>query len=64
MGKLVMEKEHVEIVKPCTDTWEYRIVVLQNSLEVLLINDTDIGKVTPSILDFYYYYYYFYWMKW
>ena len=55
MGKLVMEKEHVEIVKPCTDTWEYRIVVLQNSLEVLLINDTDTGNVTLSILDFYFF---------
>ncbi|RVX09644.1 Insulin-degrading enzyme-like 1, peroxisomal [Vitis vinifera] len=40
-----------EIVKPRTDTREYRRIVLRNSLEVLLISDPDTDKVTLSILD-------------
>ena len=51
-GKIGSGAGMAEIVKPCIDTWEYYMVVLQNSLEVL-INDTDTGKVTLSILDFF-----------
>ena len=53
-GKIGSGAGMAEIVKPCIDTWEYYMVVLQNSLEVL-INDTDTGKVTLSILDFYFF---------
>ena len=52
-GKIGSGAGMAEIVKPCIDTWEYYMVVLQNSLEVL-INDTDTGKVTLSILDFFF----------
>ena len=41
----------MEIVKPRTDTREYRRIVLRNSLEVLLISDPETDKVTLSILD-------------
>ena len=41
----------MEIVKPRTDTREYRRIVLRNSLEALLISDPDTDKVTLSILD-------------
>ena len=40
----------MEIVKPRTDTREYRRIVLRNSLGVLLISDPDTDKVTLSIL--------------
>lgn len=39
----------VEIVKPRTDQREYRRIVLQNSLQVLLISDPETDKVSPIV---------------
>jgi len=35
----------VEILKPRTDNREYRMIVLKNLLQVLLISDPDTDKV-------------------
>ncbi|KAF8043973.1 hypothetical protein BT93_A2068 [Corymbia citriodora subsp. variegata] len=42
-------REEVEIVKPRSDKREYRRVVLENSLEVLLISDPDTDKCAASM---------------
>ena len=42
--------EGVEILKPRTDKREYRSIVLDNSLQVLLISDPDTDKVL-SLFD-------------
>ncbi|KAK2976885.1 hypothetical protein RJ640_010808 [Escallonia rubra] len=39
-----VEKESVEIIKPRNDKREYRRIVLQNSLQALLISDPDTDK--------------------
>ncbi|XP_034693359.1 insulin-degrading enzyme-like 1, peroxisomal isoform X1 [Vitis riparia] len=44
-----MGEAAVEIVKPRTDTREYRRIVLRNSLEVLLISDPDTDKAAASM---------------
>ncbi|KAK3021847.1 hypothetical protein RJ639_046236 [Escallonia herrerae] len=40
-----VEKESVEIIKPRNDKREYRRIVLQNSLQALLISDPDTDKI-------------------
>uniref|UniRef100_A0A5B7AKQ5 Putative Insulinase (Peptidase family M16) family protein isoform 1 n=1 Tax=Davidia involucrata TaxID=16924 RepID=A0A5B7AKQ5_DAVIN len=42
-------EEVVEIVKPRTDKREYRRIVLQNSLQVLVISDPDTDKCAASM---------------
>ncbi|RVW16489.1 Insulin-degrading enzyme-like 1, peroxisomal [Vitis vinifera] len=44
-----MGEAAAEIVKPRTDTREYRRIVLRNSLEVLLISDPDTDKAAASM---------------
>ncbi|RVX09711.1 Insulin-degrading enzyme-like 1, peroxisomal [Vitis vinifera] len=44
-----MGEAAVEIVKPRTDTREYRRIVLRNSLEALLISDPDTDKAAASM---------------
>ncbi|XP_075638112.1 insulin-degrading enzyme-like 1, peroxisomal [Castanea sativa] len=46
---MAVGKEEVEIVKPRTDTREYRRIVLRNSLQVLLIADPDTDKCAASM---------------
>ncbi|KAL3755299.1 hypothetical protein ACJRO7_002362 [Eucalyptus globulus] len=46
---MAVGREEVEIVKPRSDKREYRRVVLQNSLEVLLISDPDTDKCAASM---------------
>lgn len=43
--KEAAEGEVIAIVKPRTDKREYRRIVLQNSLQVLLISDPETDKV-------------------
>lgn len=56
MGVGTEEEVVVEIVKPRIDKREYKRIVLQNSLQVLLISDPDTDKVSlhnffnPSLL--------------
>lgn len=44
----VGKEEAQEIVKARTDKREYRRIVLSNSLEVLLVSDTETDKVSPA----------------
>ncbi|KAF7847947.1 hypothetical protein BT93_L2425 [Corymbia citriodora subsp. variegata] len=46
---MAVGREGVEIVKPRSDKREYRRIVLQNSLEVLLISDPDTDKCAASM---------------
>ncbi|XP_010057119.2 insulin-degrading enzyme-like 1, peroxisomal [Eucalyptus grandis] len=46
---MAVGREEVEIVKPRSDKREYRRVVLENSLEVLLISDPDTDKCAASM---------------
>lgn len=46
---MAIGKAEVEIVKPRTDKREYKRIVLQNSLEVLLISDPDTDKCAASM---------------
>ncbi|KDP26057.1 hypothetical protein JCGZ_21090 [Jatropha curcas] len=46
---MAVGKEEVEIVKPRTDTREYRRIVLKNSLKVLLISDPETDKCAASM---------------
>ncbi|XP_078430022.1 insulinase (Peptidase family M16) family protein isoform X2 [Wolffia australiana] len=48
-GEMAIGIGGVEITKPRTDKREYRRVVLPNSLEVLLISDTDTDKAAASM---------------
>ncbi|KAK2994518.1 hypothetical protein RJ640_010796 [Escallonia rubra] len=43
-----VEKESVEIIKPRNDKREYRRIVLQNSLQALLISDPDTDKLVQA----------------
>lgn len=47
---MAVGKEGVDIVKPRIDNREYRRIVLQNSLEVLLISDPDTDKAAASMV--------------
>ncbi|KAM7505463.1 hypothetical protein LguiB_004367 [Lonicera macranthoides] len=49
MGVGMEEEEVVEIVKPRIDKREYKRIVLQNSLQVLLISDSDTDKCAASM---------------
>ncbi|KAL7197418.1 hypothetical protein ACSBR2_020037 [Camellia fascicularis] len=49
VGKEEVEVEVVEILKPCNDKREYRRIVLQNSLQVLLISDPETDKCAASM---------------
>uniref|UniRef100_A0A2P2MBK7 Insulin-degrading enzyme-like 1, peroxisomal n=1 Tax=Rhizophora mucronata TaxID=61149 RepID=A0A2P2MBK7_RHIMU len=46
---MAAENEEVEIVKPRNDKREYRRIVLDNSLEVLLVSDPDTDKCAASM---------------
>ncbi|KAF8043976.1 hypothetical protein BT93_A2070 [Corymbia citriodora subsp. variegata] len=46
---MAVGREGVEIVKPRSDKREYRRIVLQNSLEALLISDPDTDKCAASM---------------
>ncbi|CAK9155612.1 unnamed protein product [Ilex paraguariensis] len=46
---MAVGREEVEIVKPRTDKREYRRIVLQNSLQVLLISDPETDKCAASM---------------
>ncbi|KAL8489554.1 hypothetical protein ACS0TY_025459 [Phlomoides rotata] len=46
---LGVRKEEVEIIKPRNDKREYRRIVLQNNLQVLLISDADSDKCAASM---------------
>ncbi|KAI7990111.1 Insulin-degrading enzyme-like 1, peroxisomal [Camellia lanceoleosa] len=49
VGKEEVEVEVVEILKPRNDKREYRRIVLQNSLQVLLISDPETDKCAASM---------------
>ncbi|KAL8489852.1 hypothetical protein ACS0TY_025656 [Phlomoides rotata] len=46
---LGVRKEEEEIIKPRNDKREYRRIVLQNNLHVLLISDADTDKCAASM---------------
>ncbi|KAL8494275.1 hypothetical protein ACS0TY_025173 [Phlomoides rotata] len=46
---LGVRKEEEEIIKPRNDKREYRMIVLQNNLHVLLISDADTNKCAASM---------------
>ncbi|KAL3755300.1 hypothetical protein ACJRO7_002363 [Eucalyptus globulus] len=46
---MAVGREEVEVVKPRSDKREYRRIVLENALEVLLISDPDTDKCAASM---------------